>query len=598
MKHSRIWIGSVTLSLVFAGAALSATAVPGSAAGTPPDAPAGSATTYQVNPSHDGGSSTELKAPLRQAWSHDFGAQVSYPLIVNGRVFVTTSQPGGPSSGPSLWALNATTGAVMWGPIALGGADALGSIAADGQNVYGVNLTGTLRAVSQATGTEVWSQQLLGQSSFTSPPTVRNGTLYVVGAGTAGTLYAVDPANGAVRWTAPVTGGDHSSPAVTADQVIVQSACALTEAFNPTDGSQRWRHVESCVDGAGRTPVLNDDKVYVRAGPERGRILEAATGAKAGTYSAVTTPVFAGGRMFTTTLGAPGAGFTLTGFSTPTGWVRWTQVGDGHLVTAPLAIGDSIAIGSSSGRVALFDTMSGVETWSANAGSPILAPDEDTATPLVGLSTSGDLLLVPATNTLVAYRSSPSRATTHVRLTPSTASQFGASFWLHATVPAADGGTASFYGDGDATPLPGCAAVPLKPATDGRVATCGVRPSFGAHTFTVRYSGDAAHAPSSVTISHAVVRAKTHYGIGGYPATTVDGVETQKIWAQLYGFQDIVAGRRLRFTRDGVALCNRRTNFGGTATCVVRTGGPVLVTFAGTAHYLPSSIAYTPNPTH
>jgi outer membrane protein assembly factor BamB len=593
MRGHRTWTSLMLgLSLAFSSLVVIGVAPPSAAAGAPPDAPAGSATTYQLNARHDGHSPTQLKAPLQRVWSHDFGAQVSYPLVVNGRVFVTTSEPVGPYDS-ALWALDSSTGELAWGPFALGSADAFAGIAADAANVYAVNSGGTVRAYNQATGTVVWSRQLLGSHlGYTSPPTVRNGTLYVVG---LGTLYAVDPASGAVRWSAQGS-GDHTSPAVTADRVIVQSVCMLTHAFNPANGSQLWLHQEGCQGGGGRTPVIHDDKVYVRDVPNRGQALLTATGAKAGTFTSVTAPAFAGDTTFLTQFGGQDNGFTLTAVDLATPRPRWSQIGDGHLVTAPLAIGDSVAIGSTTGRISLFDASSGIETWSAATGSPIVYPDEHNGVTTVGLGTSGDLLLVPATNTLVAYESGPSRAATRTRLEPSAPSQLGNPFWLRATVGSTDGGgTVSFFADGATAPMPGCVAVRLTPTAEGWQSTCPrLNPSFGNHTFTARYSGDAAYAPSKVTISHAVIAAKTNINVVASPPKIVDGVETQKLWGQLNSFNIGVPGRPVRFTRDGAVLCTVRTNWAGNANCVVPTGGPVQLTFAGSEHYRSSATEFVP----
>jgi outer membrane protein assembly factor BamB len=583
----------VGVSLAFSGLTLMTSAAAG-ASDSPPDAPAGSATTFQLNPRHDGHSPTQLKAPLQRAWSHDFGAQVGYPLIVNGRVFVTTSPltDDGPI-GASLWAVDASNGTVDWGPASLGSADGFAGITADGANVYAVNSGGTVRAFDQATGTEIWSRQLLSSSvGYNSPPTVRDGTLYVVG---LGKLYALDAASGAVRWSASVSNGDHSSPAVTADQVIVQFACRLTQAFDVTDGSPRWSHVEGCQGGGGRTPVLHDDQVYVRDEQAAGRSLEIATGAGGWTFSSMTAPTFADNTTF---LAQPSgdSGFTLTAVELTSHHPMWSQVGDGHLVTAPLAIGDSVAVGSSTGRISLFDTSSGIETWSADVGSPIRFPDEHNGVTLVGLSTSGDLLLVPATNTLVAYRSAPSRAASRTRLEPTASTQLGEEFGLHATVSQTDGGgTVSFFADGATTPMPGCEALRLSPVATGWESTCRkVNPSFGDHTFTARYTGDAAYAPSSVTISHAVISAKTHIKVDAKQLRFHPEDPTVRLYAWLMlSAGPNPAGRTLTFSRDGVVLCKLRTDAKGRAICFVPRGGPVDVTFAGSAQYRPSSTRFT-----
>jgi outer membrane protein assembly factor BamB len=67
----------------------------------------------------------------------------------------------------------------------------------------------------------VWARQLPGQYAFSSPPTAKDGVVYVSGAGSGGTLYAVDEASGTVLATQPVANGDDSSPALSADAVFV-----------------------------------------------------------------------------------------------------------------------------------------------------------------------------------------------------------------------------------------------------------------------------------------------------------------------------------------------------------------------------------------
>ncbi len=63
-------------------------------------------------------------------------------------------------------------------------------------------------------------------------------------------------------------------------------------------------------------------------------------------------------------------------------------------------------VAGSSGLVVAFNESTGTETWSANAGSPITAPDEhNVADELTGLAAGDDLLVVPASDTLVAFGS-------------------------------------------------------------------------------------------------------------------------------------------------------------------------------------------------
>jgi outer membrane protein assembly factor BamB len=389
---------SVTLILVIAVvAAVSTLVTPAGATSTPPDAPAGSASAYQLNAAHDGHSTDHLALPLARLWSRDFGARVSYPVMVSGRAFVTTATVGG-AHGSDLWALRARDGAALWGPISLGGTYYLSMLTADSANVYALNDAGDLSAFDQATGTPIWHVRLGGQWMFTSPPTVHGGVVYTAGAGSGGTLYAVDAATGALQWTAAVSNGDHSSPAVTDDGVYVSYACEVTYRFNPAGGARQWIHTTGCSGGGGRTPVVHGDRVYVRDDAGQSPvILSTADGTATGAFSSTTAPAFSDDRMFTVAAG------TMRAIDVATGTVEWSQAGDGNLVTAPLVVGSAVIAASSSGKVFLFDTTTGALLWSGETESAIQPPDEHNVQPLVGLAESGGVLLVPASNQLVAY---------------------------------------------------------------------------------------------------------------------------------------------------------------------------------------------------
>ena len=122
------------------------------------DAPPGSVTTYQINPLHDGNAEGSLELPLAEIWSVDLDAKVSYPLIVNGRVFVATANPDG-SHGARLYVFNQLTGALLWGLVALEGLFGINGIAADGERVYSISFDGTLRAFEQSTGVQNMDQR-------------------------------------------------------------------------------------------------------------------------------------------------------------------------------------------------------------------------------------------------------------------------------------------------------------------------------------------------------------------------------------------------------------------------------------------------------
>ena len=158
-----------------------------------------SAVTYQIGISHGGYSGdTTIVAPLSRRWSRTFTGPVSYPIVADHRVLVTVADSG--SSGTNLYALNQVTGAIIWSrPIS--GTTFWSGAAYDSGRVFVVNFDGLLRAFNAFTGRRQWSTYLPGQFAFSSPPTASRGIVYTGGAGLGGTVYAVSEKTGSVLWT-------------------------------------------------------------------------------------------------------------------------------------------------------------------------------------------------------------------------------------------------------------------------------------------------------------------------------------------------------------------------------------------------------------
>jgi outer membrane protein assembly factor BamB len=372
------------------------------AAAAPPNPTAGCATlavAYQISVSHDGcsGDSTVVP-PLTQRWSRDFTGPVSYPLIADGKVFVTVvTNPGG-SYGTTLYALDQATGATLWSQ-AITGAFWWSNAAYDAGRVFVVNYNGLLRAFDAASGAPAWAVQLPGQGSFTSPPTADGGMVYTGGAGNGGTLYAARESDGAVLWTRPVSNGDRSSPALNATDVFVSYACGLVYAFDRTTGQPRWFNDGPCSGGGGKTAVYHASRVYSRDNIfPANEILDASTGQLLGTFQARPAPAFAG------KIGLFLDGSTLQ--ATSGRRTLWTFSGDGGLDSAPIVVGSTVLVGSSSGMLYGLDLRRGRVVWSTNVGSGISGPDEQNVfQPLTGLGAGQGLLVVPAGNRLAAYGS-------------------------------------------------------------------------------------------------------------------------------------------------------------------------------------------------
>jgi len=388
-------------SLAFCTLALSVSATALWVVPAPATASAGSATdpeasvTYQQNPAHDGGyADSTFTAPLRRSWSVDLGGTVGYPVIADGRVFVTIAHDTG--YGDDVEALSLATGEVLWGPKSIAGTYWTGMLAYDGGQVFAITHDGRMTAFDAATGQQTWVAQMPGQYSFTSAPTAVDGTVYVGGAGSGGTLYAVDEATGEVRWTSPVMNGDDSSPVVGDGGVFVSYACEQAYRFG-LDGTLVWHHATGCEGGGGRTAVLHDGALYIRDDAGMGpAVLDGTTGDLVGSFDSQTAPAFDG------TLMATESGGALAVWDTDTGDRLWTSSTTDN-VTAPLIANGYVVEGRSNGTVELRRVQDGTLAWSGSAGTQILPIDEHNAFKLVGLAVGDGALVVPAGTRLAVF---------------------------------------------------------------------------------------------------------------------------------------------------------------------------------------------------
>lgn len=356
--------------------------------------PSDQSVAYQITPGHDGRmADAGLATPLAQAWAVTLPGATSYPLIVNGRVYVTAADR-------TLYALNQATGATVWSH-GMGGTYGWSALAYDRGRVFTLNTDGLLTAFDAATGATAWSRSLPGQSSFSSAPTAADGVVYVGGAGSGGTLYAVRAGDGHVLWTRPVANGDQSSPALDADAVYVSYACHQDYAFARASGDLLWHNSGPCSGGGGRTPVRAGSVVLARDAAGVGaQVLAAANGAILGPLNAGPAPAVSGSVAFAL------SGSSLTAIAqTGLGVNLWTFTGDGGLVAAPLAVGGLVFAGSATGMLYALDAAAGTVAWSTAVGGSIAAPDEhNVSQPLTGMGAANGTLVVPAGSGLVAYR--------------------------------------------------------------------------------------------------------------------------------------------------------------------------------------------------
>jgi outer membrane protein assembly factor BamB len=124
------------------------------------------------------------------------------PSIVNGTVYVITSQEMGPGlcDRTEVFALNASTGKSLWSTSKGLNGCLITATVVDNNTVYvgsfdgGNTNTGFITAFNATTGTLIWSRAI---TATAATPVVANGVLYVG----AGALYALDTTTGKRIWT-------------------------------------------------------------------------------------------------------------------------------------------------------------------------------------------------------------------------------------------------------------------------------------------------------------------------------------------------------------------------------------------------------------
>ena len=363
-KEEAIIMSQVRVSGLFIALSLVMTfAAPAAAAN--PDAVA-----YQNDPAHDGAATFQnfSTTPIK-LWSTNLGGGVSYPLIAQGEIYVTSVNPS-VNGTENLEALNAQTGHIDWNVVLNENADyGLDSPAYDNGKVFVVQ-NSSMNAYNAATGALLWSTALQGQYLFSSPPTASNGIVDTAGGGTGGTVYALSESSGATLWTAPAgySNGNGSSPTVTGSGVYVSYFGPQTYAFDPRTGALNW-HFNSGVDGpGGSTAVYYRGNLYVQdvdnyfgSLPNNYMLLfNAATGQASTTFNdssfaSATAPAFANGRGY---LEAGGTLYEFDPTSGSVGWSRSASAGD-SFVTAPNIINGDVFEGTSMGYLDEFDGISG-----------------------------------------------------------------------------------------------------------------------------------------------------------------------------------------------------------------------------------------------
>jgi len=265
-------------------------------------------------------------------WSYTTGSSVySCPAVADGVVFVG-------SCDNKTYALNATTGALIWSYTT--GSSVYGSAAvADGVVFVGSD---KVYALNETTGALIWSY--IGGFAFSvnSCPAVADGVVFV--GSLDDKVYALNETTGALIWSY-TTGGDvYWSSAAVADGVVFVGSCDdKVYALNETTGALIW----SYTTGASvlSSPALADGKVYVGSDDYNVYCLNATTGALIWSYTT-------GGKVYSSAAVADGVVFVgslddkVYALNETTGALIWSYTTGGDVNSCPAVADGVVFVGS------------------------------------------------------------------------------------------------------------------------------------------------------------------------------------------------------------------------------------------------------------
>jgi outer membrane protein assembly factor BamB len=245
-------------------------------------------------------------------WKH--AGPVGSPAVGNGLVYAYNGQRA------AAQAFNAHTGKLLWSRKINGniGGPAFPTVA-DGKVFIG-NGNGPLYALNATTGALLWMFSS-HEGLFYYGPAVGNGVVYVCDeddAGEMGTCYALDEKNGSLLWDYAVYSGPiTSSPALAQGLVFFEEQYQGIFALDASTGALVWHYHTQSFRGS---PAVANGVVYV--GGDAGLIaLDAYTGKLlwTGADGQVNAPAIANGVVYAITIGA-----TIDARDADTGTLLWT----------------------------------------------------------------------------------------------------------------------------------------------------------------------------------------------------------------------------------------------------------------------------------
>ncbi|WP_394787489.1 outer membrane protein assembly factor BamB [Rhodoferax sp.] len=310
---------------------------------------------------------------VRQAWNVKLG-DIGFPLEVN----VSGSTVALASGNGTVLALDAKTGRELWRTAV--GTPLTAGVGSDGK--VAAVVTRDNEVVAMESGKVLWRQRL-GAQAFTAP-LVAGGRVFVLAADRSVTAF--DGQTGRKLWNQQRTGealvlGQASALLAVGDTLVAGQSGRLV-GMNPANGSTRWEapiatprgtnEVERLVDLVGRVSRVGD-VVCARAFQSAVGCVDAVRGRVLWAKASQAAEGVHGNEQFV--FGAEGDG-KVVAWRRDTGEQAWvTERLRYRTLSAPLAVGRSVAVGDGTGLVHFLSREDGSPlTRVSTDGSAIVAP--------------------------------------------------------------------------------------------------------------------------------------------------------------------------------------------------------------------------------
>lgn len=413
----------------------------------------GETTAFQINAAHTGALRDGTgRPPLVKRWSLDLGATVGFPLIAQGTVFALANSPHAWNES-TLYAVDAATGKTVWGPLDLG---QKATYTYGAGQIFVVNWDGVVRSFDAATGRQKWMTQVTAQRYFDGPPLYRNGVLYFSGISNGASLFALSTSDGRELWNRYVRDGTNNAPAAGDELIFTSGGCHPAAGWRPDTGDLAWGEGAGCSGSSTNyTPAVAEGLLWARGVPSRlPGAYDIRTGERVVTFTADAAPAIDGPNGYFL------AGGVLEARDARTQTTRWSFSGDGQLTAAPIVVNGFVYAASASGQIWALDGATGDVAWTDNVGAPVRPsnenPDIANLAP-TGLGAGQGVVVVPATNLLVAYAPVGTTPASAVPQPPRPPTVTGA-----APTPAVQAGNARMGTSGQAWVEGGPGAPPLR----------------------------------------------------------------------------------------------------------------------------------------